>query len=255
MFVFVKTRYNYDSYWDLYQLVQLSGIPICYPDEIIWDSDNVYIVSPINGEFPNPLPPHTCQIIWLNIERPTRSDGWKFDRPDFDRIWVCDKNWAKKTGSEFFLMGSHSGLGRTAPKRYDWISCTYNTNRRRLIWSLITDLTMAPNGWPISIEERADALASSRLYVVPQQDDPPHAVTPLRFAIAAAYKLPMVYEADKTDIYPFVDGVDVIHTPFGDFPNRIREVLQNPAIVDIGEALHHRLCVDTDFRRSIESII
>ena len=233
----------------------MSGIPICYPDEIAWDSDNTYIISPLNGEFPNPLPSRSCKIIWLNIERPTKSDGWLFDRPDFDRIWVCDQNWAKRTGSEFLIMGSHTGLGHMAPKVYDWISCTYNTNRRQLVWSKISDLYMAPNGWPITIEERAAALAASRLYVVPQQDDPPHAVTPLRFAIAAAYKLPMMYEAANTNIYPFVDGIDVLHTPYDNFPHRIREALANPAIVDIGEALHQRLCINTDFRRSIESII
>lgn len=253
--ILARPRYEYQSYWDLYELARLSGVEIVFFDEIVWDSDNVYIVSPINGELPNPLPPHKCQIIWLNIERPTIADGWRFDRPDFDRIWVCDNTWAKRTGSELFVMGSHAGLGRIAPKRYDWISCTYNTNRRQLIWSLISDLSMAPNGWPISIEDRANALAAARLYVVPQQDEPPHAVTPLRFAIAAAYKLPMIYEAAKTDLYPFVDGVDVIHAPYGDFPNRVRQALANPAIVDIGEALHQRLCVDTDFRRSIESII
>lgn len=254
MTIFVKTRHEYQSYWDFWELVRLSEFPTCFTDEIDWQSDNTYILTPLNGEIPNPLPEKTAKIIWWNIERPSWQSSWQFDRPDFDEIWVCDVNWAKETGSKYVLMGSHPGLGvPSAEKTYDYCTNSYDNPRRVAIWDALKDLKRAPNGWG-GAESRSDRTGRSKLIVVPQQDDPPHAVTPLRFAIAAAYKLPMVYEGE-TDTHPFVDGVDFIHAHYDDIPFRVREALADQNLSLIGENLHQKLCVETNFRQEVEKLL
>jgi len=251
MIIFVRTRYEYPSYWDFWELVRLSQFETCYVDEIDWQSENIYILTPINGELPNPLPDRTCKVIWLNIERPSSDDQVKFNRPDFDEIWVCDENWALNTGVRYFLMGSHHDLrtGHYINKEWDYVSHTYDNPRRTAIWSQLDELRRAPNGW---VEERSHHLANSRLYVVPQQDDPPHAVTPLRFAIAAAHKLPMVYES-ASDTYPFVDGKDFIHArSYKEIVPKVHKALTNPNIAVLGDNLYRKLCIETDFRTEVE---
>lgn len=256
MIVFCRPRYEYQSYWDLYQLITLSGFSLIYFDEIDWESDNVYIASPLNGEFPTLLPTRKCRVIWLNIERPYVGNPKKFDRPDFDDIWVCDRRWAEQVDAKHFIMGSHEALGlRNQPKSYDWISCTYENPRRTATWSKLKEYNRGPNGWPCTPEERATWLAASRLYVVPQQDPPPHAVTPLRFAIAAAFQLPMIYEGE-TDTYPFTSGVNYIHSEYTDIPRQVGIALQDPAkLKAIGNNLHQMLCVDSNFKQSVERML
>jgi hypothetical protein len=250
--IFAQPRHKYDSYWDLWELVRLSNFPLVYFDEIEWDSDNVYIVSPLNGELPPLLPTRRCRLIWLNIERPSyEGNDWKLGRPDFDEIWVCDKNWAKQVGARHFIMGSHPQHGYyDENKRWDIITNTYNNPRRVAIWQQLQDLQFAPNGW----QDRSQRLAQSHLAVVPQQDAPPHAVTPLRFAISAAFKLPMVYEAE-TDTYPFIDGEHFFHASYESIPAKVKEVLKDPdKLREVGEAIHHKLCVETNFRKSVEAM-
>lgn len=254
--IFVRPRYEYQSYWDYFELIRLSGLPLIYFDEIDWGSKETYIACPMNGEFPTQMPDHTCRVIWLNIERPCPTgDPWLFGRPDFDEVWVCDRYWSTIVGARHFIMGSHAGLGFTGTRKlYDWISCTYEVPRRTAIWHEIRDLSRAPNGWPCTPQERAADLAASHLYVVPQQDDPPHAVTPLRFAIAAAFKLPMVYEGEM-DAFPFVPSKHFISSNYHRFADTVRKWLGTEKSVDIGLALHHKLCIETDFKRSIEAML
>lgn len=229
-------------------LVDLSNFQTIFIDEIEWDSDNVYLITPLNGELPNPLPPHKCKIIWLCIERPSHYNTWKFDRHDIDEIWCCDRNWSERVGARFWTMGSHSKLGYFEPKKeFDFISNTYDPPRRGVIWTQLNDLKIAPRSF-----QRPDLnYAASKICVVPQQDDPPHAVTPLRFAIAAAYYMPMIYEAE-TNMEPFVNGLHFWHVKYDEIAVKTRQLLTEPKLrFDLGANLHKLLCVDTNFRRSV----
>jgi hypothetical protein len=249
--VFVKTRFKYDSYWDFWQLVELSGFKWVYTDEIVWDSPTTYITTPLNGELPNPLPEHTCTMVWLNIERPSWENGWKINRPDFDELWICDRRWAKEVGARYFLMGGHKDAGYYEKEKvYDIITNSYDNPRRTALWSQLEGFSFAPNGW----SDREYRLSHSRIAVVPQQDEIPHAVTPLRFTIAAAYHLPMVYEGE-TDTYPFVDGEHFIHSSYPQMADKVREALQNPDLQKIGDNLHELLCIKTNFRKEVERML
>lgn len=251
--IFAQPRHKYDSYWDLWELVRLSEFKLIYFDEIDWTSDDTYIISPLNGELPNPLPERRCKVIWLNIERPSYDGNeWKFGREDFDGIWICDATWARQVGADHFVMGSHKDHGYSDPeKTWQIITNTYDNPRRVAIWDQLRDLNFAPNGW----EKRAERLAKSELAVVPQQDGPSHAVTPLRFAISAAYKLPMVYECES-DTHPFEDGDHYFKAKYDEIPAKVREVLNDKnKLKEVGEALHRKLCIDTNFKKSVERML
>lgn len=48
--LFARPRHDYGSYADFYRLIELSGYPLVYFDEIDTASDNCYIMTMINGE-------------------------------------------------------------------------------------------------------------------------------------------------------------------------------------------------------------
>lgn len=268
--IFVKTRTHYylcgDSecekthpagYTDLWNLVDVSGFKTVYPEEIEWDSDNTYILSPLNGEFPNPLPERKCKVIWLNIERPSWHNTHKFDRPDFNEIWVCDRRWAEETGVRYFLMGSDARLGYQLSEEYNYITNTYDVPRRTAIWSQLEEFTRAPSGW----KDRDDNLAKSSVIIVPQQDDPPHCIIPLRFTVAAAFMLPMIFEGE-TDMYPFVDKEHFFHAKYENIVEIAKDVIADTTVTGdsthrdrIARNLHKLLCVDTNFRKSVEAML
>jgi len=76
--VFIRTRHVYDSYQDLFRLVELSGFPIIYADEFDYSEYGVFITAPWNGDWEQHLANHIHKerkshlILW-NLERPSAS--------------------------------------------------------------------------------------------------------------------------------------------------------------------------------------
>src|SRR5690242_6857119 len=97
--LFCRTRYFYHSYQDLWKLVELSGFPSCYIDEIDLRADKIFIVPTINGEFRGHIQnqlaslngePKRAKIIWCNCERPIEVN-WE-DLQDVRRpVFACSK--------------------------------------------------------------------------------------------------------------------------------------------------------------------
>jgi len=204
--IFARTRYAYDSYTDYYKLVQLSGFPICYIDEMdVADPNNLYIVSPMNGEMldfmsdENKRNNHKATLIQWNLERPSGSNGMQqyindnkklLHQDYFDMIIVSDHVLAQQSGFVYVPMGSHEGLGYPGDyqdKFYDFIhlSC-YSSNRSWLFKDPSTPkeeidgLKIATNGWG---EERHQRLLRSRFMVNVHQDEYMF-IEPIRFSLA-----------------------------------------------------------------------
>ena len=78
---FVKTRHVYDSYTDFWRLVELSGFPTIYYDEMDLRQSGVFIISPTNGSVEQHLEnhvndfPRNAHLILWNLERPSGSAG------------------------------------------------------------------------------------------------------------------------------------------------------------------------------------
>lgn len=252
MIIFVKTRYEYDSYQDFWELVTLSEFPIVHPDEIDWQSDNTYILTPHNGEIPNPLPERKCKMIWLNIERPT-SDYDKSLWRQFDEVWLCDRNWSVETGQRFFFMASDSRLGYSGVHSLPPVSLAYMAGRRIEPYE-----AMNLNNVNCFGQAKKLLLANAKALVVLHQDVP--VLSPQRFCYAAAAHLPVFYE-EVPDFYPFIPYVDFIPITYHNCVGVVKDFMNNPNLVidkdglrslqDVGENLHKKMCVDTNFRAEV----
>ena len=227
MILFARTRHLYDSYGDFWTLVVLSGFQIVFVDQVDLKSNNVYITSMVNDEWramveaqPGRRDAHT--ILW-NLERPL---GWAKTLHDynvrtwmmigerwFDEVWVSDRRLAEESETRFVVLGSHPNLGTPGSideKRYDIVHMSYLTNRRQSIYKHFVPEQIAPNCWG---EERDRALRASRFALNVHQDAHPFQ-EPLRFALFAAYGIPILTE-EIFDAFPW--GTETM--VFDKYPN------------------------------------
>ena len=108
--IFINMRNDkgvtYDSYTDYWRMIDLSGFSRCELSEIDFESDNIYLYSPSNGNADATFTQEAaktrkCKIILINLERPRWEDGILkgCEVPDFvDEMWICDRQyfeWAK----------------------------------------------------------------------------------------------------------------------------------------------------------------
>ncbi|MHC4618404.1 MAG: hypothetical protein ACYTEQ_11705 [Planctomycetota bacterium] len=227
---FVKTRHHYDSYIDFWRLVELSGFPTIYTDEVDVSKPGVFIVSPMNGEWRPHIgaqkdKPRNAHLILWNLERPSGAgsvgqyaedcrallDGYKRGDNDnwvfadegryLDEIWVSDRRLAQETNhaTRFVILGSDEGLGQSPEEKiYDFCHISYENNRRQTIFKNFPRETIGPNCWP---PERDKVLQQSKFGLALHQDNFPFQ-EPLRMAIFAAYKLPVICEG-LYDAFPW----------------------------------------------------
>lgn len=212
MTTFVKTRHIYDSYTDFWKLVELSGYSTVYVDEIQLDNpDQQYILSPMNGEFTAHIDwriPKRCEILHWNLERPSGSGGilqYKvagtslIDQGKLDGVIVSDKALSFATGFKYVRLGSHVGLGHPSTyihKEYQASHMSCYSNTRGFLFEYpnsrtdVYGLNIGPNCWG---EQRHDVLMKT-LYMLNVHQDGMNYMEPLRFALAAAYGLPIITE-------------------------------------------------------------
>lgn len=206
--IFAHPRYNYDSYTDYRRLVELSQFSTCFVDEIDLHSDNLYIVSPVNGEFDAHIDwrvPRKCGILHWNLERPgngTLADykgqnSKRMREGKVDNVLVSDKLLSTLTGFRYVVLGSHERLGTPGnDKIYDYVHLMCYAPRRGAFFNYPNALTsmggmkIAPNGWG---QERHESLQRSKMLINVHQDEHVYC-EPLRFALAAAYGLPIITE-------------------------------------------------------------
>lgn len=206
--VFVKTGHHYDSYLDLFKLVELSGFELVSVSEVDVSRHCTYILAPHNGEW-NPHIDNQndksryAHLIQWNIERPDGSAGsignygirqreliYEFY---FDEVWVSDRELAHKTkhSTRFVVLGSDEGLGEPGTqKKYDFCHMSAEVNRRQSIYKHFDEKQIGRNCWP---PMRDDILKASKFALNVHQDQHPFQ-EPLRFALFAAYGLPIISE-------------------------------------------------------------
>ena len=149
--------------------------------------------------------------------------------------------------------GSHPGLMNYAPIpraiKYDTIMLSYMTNRRLQMatWFAEKGLSIAPNGWH---EKRHERLMQSRLMLHIHQNDRRY-IAPQRWALAAAYKLPLISELlDNTgDFAP----THFLQSEYGNIPRFVKYWVTEKTddLQRYGEILHQFLCFDRTFRREV----
>lgn len=256
--IFCRPAHNYESYADFWRLVELSGFPIISVSDLDISQDGIYITAPMNRDWRNHInaqhkqrKPVNAHLILWNIERPSGSAGsvmeyarqqrylfyglWEngqranelgeesFGR-FIDEVWVSDQRLANETHLRFVVLGSDEGLGEPGDgKRYDLIHLSYQTGRRVGIYSKFRADQIGPNSWP---PERDEILKASRFALSVHQDIHPFQ-EPLRFALFAAYGLPIISESIY-DMTPwFENGTDgtIITATYDNLVSRLNTAL------------------------------
>lgn len=253
--VFCRTRYHYDSYSDFFRLVELSGFPLIYLDEIDpTDASKTFIFSPLNGEIQNDgkmvgWPDAKARVVHWNLEQ-----GCYEPVPGLAETWVCDPLLAQECGARYVMMGSHAGLKAedtiTPGLYFDLIALSYWTHRRQLVRDkmLTRGLRIAPDGWA---EERHKNLSASYAMLHIHQNDGKPYYAPQRWCIAAAYRMPLISETlgvrgpFPAETFTEVDYMELQYA-FSRSDLNGRET---------GEALYQFLCIDNPFRKTVESAV
>lgn len=268
--IFARTRYAYQSYSDLWRLVELSNFHTCYVDEIDVEKDEIYITAPFNGESQGHLPhrrsilksPQKATVILWMLEKPYAVDGTSgtvgqkvsstLDRclKFFDVVWISDK-WIAGVDPRYVYaeLGSHPGLA-SGPKtaiEYDFAHMSCIVPRREGIYgSLSRSLRMAPNGWGA---ERDKTLRATKAMLSVHQDLV-QVTEPLRIALAAAYRLAYLTE-DSPNSEPLEPGKTCHSAPYDMLTNDVPLWFAQQDLTSMGERLYQRLCVQSNFRKGV----
>lgn len=195
-------------------MVTLAGFKRIFVDEIEWDKDEQYILTPLNGELPNVLPSRICRLAHWNLERYSESCVRDLR---FDEEWCSDVWFAERAGYKYVPFGwtSDNGSLRSiydpaavdfVDYEYDFAHLSYLSFRRsRIIGGLIdSGKTFAPNCWG---EDRHRAIRGSRAILSVHQDEVAQ-TEPMRYALAAAYNEPLAAEYSH-NFYPWtVESVE-----------------------------------------------
>lgn len=256
MLTFVRTRHWYHSYTDFWRLVEASGFPYIFVDEISkhrQDPTRTFIFTPINGEVTSRLGEwrdRKCRIIWWNLERPedeTLASSLAAVRGAVDAIWVSDRAYAALHHELTYVpLAGHPNVGsRYMEKRYDVVHLAYVNARRKPIVDAIArrGITIAPEAFDRDAQDVV--VSKSHLMLNMHQYDGMFIVAPIRFAMAASYGIPIVSE-------PYVDQLaaplSLAQAAPADLPVVIEELLGDKERLRVhGNYLHERLCRRTDF--------
>lgn len=267
--IFARPRHNYDSYTDFWALVELSGFSWVYVDQMeLYNSNNTYITAPYNGDWKAHISnhlDHTAKLLHWNLERPGErtvaehaEDGRRtIERKLFNDIIVSDKQLALDTGFTYVPVGSHAGLGQPSDvKMFDVVHLMCYSLRRAFMFDYLTPrqhlngMSIAPNGWGA---ERHKSLQLSRFMLSIHQDNHPY-IEPLRFALAAAYALPIVVD-ESVDTWPYVPGTGEI-TILRDYKNVARAIAamrrEYNRYRSAGVMMRNKMCGEMSFRKCIE---
>lgn len=261
--IFARTRHVYDSYTDFWRLVELSGFETCYVDTMdLANPEALYIVSPVNGEFRPHMEAHgqgrRARVVWWNLERPdppAPSPPLPVVMEDMtryvDHVWVSDRHYAGMDSRQrFVVLGSHPDLGAPPlPPTHDFTHQSYVWGRRGApIEAARRQWAEGPSAWGAAREQ---VLRRSRVMMNIHQTPAPVG-EPLRFALAAAYHLPLVTET-LADGFPLVEGRDYLAAPLAEVPGLVGRVLRDGSTrCALSDALHDLLCVQFTFRRGVE---
>lgn len=266
--VFAQTRHHYDSYSDFWNLVSLSGYRTVWLDEIDLGKEEIYITTPFSGETVEALlgKERKAKVIWWNLERPDHDipkDGIEAGMrltvtrtlASVDHVWSYDPTVATMDKRLVFAhVGSHPGLYQpgNVSEYYDLCHLSYLWGRREdMIAELSKAFRIAPAAWG---EKRASILEGSRAILNLHQREPLKINAPLRFAIAAAYGVP-IFSETIDDPWPLVPGESMMMAGFPELPSMVPEWLAHPNLFKIGETGMKLLTRDHTFRLGVEDAL
>lgn len=239
---FVCPRQHYPSYGDLWRLVELSGFERVFVDEIdLQDPEAIYIFVTPEG-IPDCSDAKARTIFW-QIEYA----GDYTDQPNKGTVseqWSSDPAHARAHDAKYVILGSNPGLIEgplNGDREFDVTMLAYMVARRAIIKKQLHRLTW-PEDYPgHDSQRRHEVLSKTRLMLHVHQHETP-ATAPLRYALAAAYHMPVIAE-QVPDQGPYRDSIMFVEYD---------QLAANVKRADIvGERLHQLLCVDNTFEECV----
>jgi len=267
---FVRSRKPYPSYDDFWKLVELSAFEWAWADVAdLAESSRLWVWPTMNMEF-------LGRVLTQGKSRKARVAWWYLERPDanlpegadavsafkaavdqglesVDAVWVSDRALARISPNAVLApFGSHEGLRELPPleARYDVFFVGQRTPRRRAVIEAIEakGLSVSPDS---SGFERETALASSKISLVVGRTGRMQVVTPLRWALAAAYDLPILQE-DLPDPWPLSLGTSIAMAPVAGLPEAAFGLAWSESRWDLARAAHDLLLREITFRVGVE---
>lgn len=253
--VFVFPDKDYPSYTDVRRLVELSGFTVVKQSDPAGFIDGQPIIYLSPEQPPKELFTPYKSTIWWSLEyggeyEPDLSD-WKGE------VWASDPTWAAAHDAKFVVMGSHPDLKTPDipggyPNDYDVTMLAYMTPRRQTLKDKLSDLRWPGEIYPGHFTyQRHAQLRSAALMLHAHQREDTSAIAPQRFALCAAYHLPLIHEA-VSDEGAYVGAARF--EPYENLAAATREELADPSN-DRGEALYNWLCEELTFRKSVEGAL
>lgn len=276
--VFVRSRIEYASYTDFWRLVELSGyrtvsawdVDFAWDGTYIWPVLDAFLMRP-SGES---APKRRARFVFWNLERPDAHlpehgprDPKEILRAGVtellqwvDAVWVSDRGLhAMDDRTIYAVLGGHTGLRSRDRLPGDpsihVLHLGQKTARRREILSRIRERghrVMSESLWG---HDRSFALADSRLLLSIDRVDGLHVAAPLRYALAAAWGLPILSEA-VPDLHPLVPGDSILMAGYPDLADAVERALSEPKrLEEIAHKAYHTYGVEWTFRRGVREAI
>lgn len=256
----------YSTYTDYFKLALLSGFAVKRAAEMdIANPDHCYIVSWFDVQQGGWAGAKARIILW-NLEWATRvhpldNVGYITKDnpiPGVSEVWSPDAGFAAKQGWKYVPVASHPDLvfrHEDAPKTYMWdvtLQMYRDPHRRQRVINELRqrNIRIAPDGWQ---ESRHLGMVNARMQVHIHQHDGMNVVSPLRFAVAAAYRKPIVSELIET---PGIFTQRLIQSTYANISTTVQRWLQPQharELRDVGERLYQTLCIDNTFERIIKA--
>lgn len=258
--VFAQTRTTYAPYADFWRIVQLSGFPIKYLDEIDWTAADTVIATPRNGEWSAIPAVRQARLVHWMLERPRpERDEMNSIHQTADEIWASDTLLAEQVGGRYVFLGgveTFANVNVLRRRDYDLIALMYWSPRRDgLRHELLEEgLTLVdPNGncWG---EWREQALNSSRIMLNAHQDEYPWC-EPIKFCLAGMYGLPLLSETSAGSGY-WEPGFHYISAPLADLVTWAKYLLTDDvALARLGAHAWRLVCRDHTFKQEVEAAV
>jgi hypothetical protein len=261
--IFAVPRYYYQSYSDLYSLIELSGFESVYFDELDPASDNTYILTIYNGEIEAGWNSARARIIFWDNELRYTHDYPHI--PGVSEVWVSDKWYDEYLyrkvdyNVRFVPLASHPGLcigALTDERWYDVAFLGYNIPRRGTILHECEQRGLAVSPTSAWGNERHKILTHAKALIHIHQHYEFPTIAPLRTALAAAYRMPLIMET------PGDRGVlrsgDVLTADYDYLPDMAAlwtRRTPESELAKYGQELYHSLCERLTFRSAIEAVL
>jgi hypothetical protein len=251
--VFVMPRKVYPSYFDLWRLVELAGFEAVYQDEVdLRDARQTYIFAAPDG-IPDCTNASAHTIFWA-LEYAGNYVSVK-NAQTVREIWSSDPAHAQRSGVRYVPLGSHRGLKPDLDTKrgdlYDITMLAYMVHRREVIKNRLSAYRWPENYPGHDGARRHEVLSNTRLMVHVHQHEEA-ALTPLRLALAAAYRMTAISETVPN---PGMYRDAVIWADYQDIAGRVELNLQGKDGTgdssNYGDKLYQLLCVEHPFDKCV----